>query len=218
MNKQKGFTLVEIAMVFIVIALLMGGILKASEMITNTRLKQIGSDQAGVLAAMNLYYDRYRQFPGDDPDASDHFTEYVAQLNANGDGDGHIGLGNDWDLDETTAQTAGEQETLKFWAHLRAAGFIEGIGSTYTRPNHTFDNGEIGIQDGSLGIREHVLIFGNLPGDYARILDAQNDENVPDMGHIRINSVLDGMTLTDVPVTTIVPEDRYHLAWRLAGS
>ena len=52
LTKQKGFTLVEIAIVLVIVGLLIGGVLKGQEMITNAKLKRIeGSDPASFNAA-----------------------------------------------------------------------------------------------------------------------------------------------------------------------
>ena len=59
LTKQKGFTLVEIAIVLVIVGLLIGGVLKGQEMITNAKLKRIESDNAGMAAAMFSYQDRY---------------------------------------------------------------------------------------------------------------------------------------------------------------
>jgi prepilin-type N-terminal cleavage/methylation domain-containing protein len=40
LSKQKGFTLVEIAIVLVIVGLLIGGVLKGQEMITNAKLKR----------------------------------------------------------------------------------------------------------------------------------------------------------------------------------
>ncbi len=48
-KKQKGFTLVEIAIVLVIVGLLIGGVLKGQEMITNAKLKRIESDNAGLV-------------------------------------------------------------------------------------------------------------------------------------------------------------------------
>src|SRR5262245_65778267 len=70
MNKsQKGFTLVEIAIVLVIIGLLLGGILKGQEMITQAKIKNVIADITGVSAAMYGYQDRYRALPGDDRSA-----------------------------------------------------------------------------------------------------------------------------------------------------
>ena len=67
--KQSGFTLVEIAIVLVIIGLLLGGILKGQEMITQAKIKNVISDFSGIAAAQYGYQDRYRALPGNDPGA-----------------------------------------------------------------------------------------------------------------------------------------------------
>ncbi len=63
---QSGFTLVEIAIVLVIIGLLLGGVLKGQELIENGRVKNAAADMNGISAAYNSYLDRYRRLPGDD--------------------------------------------------------------------------------------------------------------------------------------------------------
>src|SRR5712671_5490018 len=67
---SKGFTLVEIAIVLVIIGLLLGGILKGQEMITQAKIKNVIADMSGVSAAMYGYQDRYKSLPGDDKNAN----------------------------------------------------------------------------------------------------------------------------------------------------
>ena len=67
---QAGFTLVEIAIVLVIIGLLLGGILKGQEMITQARIKNVVNDFNGITAAYFAYQDRYRAVPGDDNQAA----------------------------------------------------------------------------------------------------------------------------------------------------
>ncbi|HYJ20307.1 MAG TPA: prepilin-type N-terminal cleavage/methylation domain-containing protein, partial [Burkholderiales bacterium] len=50
-RKQQGFTLIEIAIVLVIIGLLLGGILKGQELITSARVRNLISQQDGVKAA-----------------------------------------------------------------------------------------------------------------------------------------------------------------------
>ncbi len=72
-KKQKGFTLVEIAIVLVIVGLLIGGVMKGQEMINNTKLKRIQTDNAGIAAVMLFYRDRYMQIPGDDGGRTNNF-------------------------------------------------------------------------------------------------------------------------------------------------
>ena len=67
---------------------------------------------------------------------------------------------------------AGSVETLRFFAHLRAAGLVPGgSGTDTTRPSNAY-GGQIGIQDGALAMAGHVTIFGAIEGPIAKILEA----------------------------------------------
>src|SRR4249919_3005072 len=72
--RQAGFTLVEIAIVLVIIGLLLGGILKGQEMITQARIKNVINDFNGITAAYASYQDRYRAIPGDDAGAQARWT------------------------------------------------------------------------------------------------------------------------------------------------
>lgn len=215
--KQKGFTLVEIAIVLVIVGLLIGGVLKGQEMITNAKLKRVESDNAGIAAAMFSYQDRYLQLPGDDSGAEGRFTLYVAADLPNGNGDGVIGLGNDWDEPTTTAWADGTQETLKFYGHLRAAGLVPGDGKDSTRPSNAY-GGQIGIQDGSLAIAGHVTIFGSIEGPIAKIIEARLDDGAPDTGRVQSDLTtqpMDSGGVSSVAAAGYVDDARYHMAFRL---
>ncbi|MCZ6668550.1 MAG: type II secretion system protein [Gammaproteobacteria bacterium] len=217
-TKQMGFTLVEIAIVMVIVGLLIGGVLKGQEMITNAKLKRIESDNAGLLAALYSYQDRYLQLPGDDADAEGRFTIYATDLTVNGDGDGAIGAGGDWDLPITTAWLAGTAETLKFFAHLKAAGLIAGgpMQADASRPSNAF-GGPIGIQDGALGMSGQVTIFGGIDGPIARILDGRLDDGDPDLGRVQSQDVdsVSTMAAGGVAETAYDDETSVNMAFRL---
>src|SRR5512145_2640915 len=105
MGKVQGFTLVEIAIVLVIIGLLLGGILKGQEMITQAKIKNVIADMTGVSAAMYGYQDRYRALPGDDANA----TRWAGANPGNGNG---IIEG---------VYLAVNGESAEFWGHLRSA-------------------------------------------------------------------------------------------------
>src|SRR5512138_2976840 len=86
MRNTKGFTLVEIAIVLVIIGLLLGGILKGQEMITQAKIKNVIADFSGVSAAYHGYQDRYRAIPGDDPNAATRWAVAPAATAGNGNG------------------------------------------------------------------------------------------------------------------------------------
>lgn len=221
-NKQSGFTLVEIAIVLVIVGLLIGGVLKGQEMITNAKLKRIESDNAGLLAALYSYQDRYLQLPGDDAGAADRFTIYGGAATNNGDGDGAIGLGaapsEDWNLPITTAWAAGGQETIKFFSHLRAAGLISGgpLEADAARVTNAY-GGPVGIQDGALGMTGQVTIFGSIDGPIARILDGRLDDGASNLGRVQAQDVNSANTMApgQTPDATYDDQTSYNMAFRL---
>jgi prepilin-type N-terminal cleavage/methylation domain-containing protein len=234
LKKQTGFTLVEIAIVLVIVGLLIGGVLKGQEMITNAKLKRMESDNAGVAAAMFSYQDRYLQLPGDDSKATGRFDFYTDATpggagftvasgttagEADGDGDGLIGDGDDWDvLDPNNVMVTASKEASKFWGHLRASGLVPGgNGADTTRPANAY-GGLMGIQDGSMDIVGHVIIFGGIEGGIARIVEARLDDGNPKFGRIQAN--VSGVTMagsaTNSSASTAYEEDkRYDMAFRL---
>lgn len=117
-QKQAGFTLIEIAIVLVIIGLLLGGVLKGQEMIENSRIKSIVSDMRGISTAFTGYYDRYRALPGDETAATVAARGWGALGGGNANGALAIVVG------DTFANANAEHAAM--WQHLRAAGFLSG--------------------------------------------------------------------------------------------
>jgi prepilin-type N-terminal cleavage/methylation domain-containing protein len=179
LRSQAGFTLVEIAIVLVIIGLLLGGILKGQEMITQAKIKNIVNDFNGLSAAMYSYQDRYRAIPGDDQTASGRWAGTVS-----GNGNGQIaGNYNAAPSDPPTAA----QESNTFWWHLRLAGFVPGAttgAAAGTQPNNAA-NGIVGVQTGAMGFVSNVICTSNLPDKIAIAVDSQMDDGAAASGQVR---------------------------------
>ncbi len=111
--KQSGFTLVEIAIVLVIIGLLLGGILKGQELITSARVRNMADQSSSVQAAYYGFLDRYRAIPGDLPAAQAcTFLGVCPGLGGNGS--------------STILDAAGTVEAAAVWLHLARAGFLNG--------------------------------------------------------------------------------------------
>ena len=69
MRKQSGFTLIEIAIVLVIIGLLLGGILKGQELINSAKVKSLAQDFRNIPIYIYGYQDKYKALPGDQTQA-----------------------------------------------------------------------------------------------------------------------------------------------------
>jgi prepilin-type N-terminal cleavage/methylation domain-containing protein len=176
-RKQAGFTLVEIAIVLVIIGLLLGGILKGQEMITQAKIKNVIADFSGIAAAYHGYQDRYRAIPGDDPNAT-RWTGATA------------GGGNGWVAGKYNS-TTDTDESRKWWDHLRRAGFVSGTG--FIQPFNA-TGGIVGVQTGEAAVTPGAALtsmFGtivcssSIPDKISIALDNQMDDGNATSGTLR---------------------------------
>ncbi len=63
--QESGFTLIEVALVLIVIALLIGGILKGWQMVQNASVSTVAATATSIQSAYFAFQDRYSHVAGD---------------------------------------------------------------------------------------------------------------------------------------------------------
>ena len=91
MNKtQSGFTLVEIAIVLVIIGLLLGGVLKGQELVNSAKVKNHVSDLKAVPLFVYGYQDKYKALPGDDANARNHLGTAALEPGGGTRGNGTI--------------------------------------------------------------------------------------------------------------------------------
>jgi len=190
MHKQRGFTLIEIAIVLVIIGLLLGGVLKGQELITSARVRNLISQQDGIKAAYFGFLDRYRALPGD-------YT--AATTNINGVGATPCGTGNG----DGNGQITGNEAILS-WEHLSKAGFINGsytcntTESTTTTPSNPYgtrmqliyDN----VYDGAPTARHNVKTGNQIPSDIMAEVDRKADDGNAAGGTFRFSAYAGGGT------------------------
>ena len=86
---QQGFTLLEIAILIVIVGLILAGVIKGQEMITSAKVKRVAGQIDEIRAAYFGFQDRYKALPGDYSDA-DINIECGSSTCLKGDGDGRI--------------------------------------------------------------------------------------------------------------------------------
>lgn len=167
-DSQAGFTLVEVAIVMVIIGLLIGGILKGHEMIQNAKIKRVMKQVDELRAAVTSYQDRFQFLPGDDSAAN---TRPNGGGLTNGNGNGQIEAA----------------EAPDMFMHLAAAGLLSGSYTTAATsyPRNPF-GGQYFVQYQAIsGRTTHWVNTALIPGDVASILDTGFDDGIFNTGAIR---------------------------------
>jgi len=190
-RNQSGFTLIEIAIVLVIIGLLLGGVLKGQELINTARVRSLNNNIDGITSAWFSFSDRYRAFPGDYAQASVN----LPNITNNGNGNGLI----DSDV-----------ERALVWSHLQAAGYITGSYPdpstatvtagrydcpTTSCPDNGFGQGMV-IDRGTLQqsatsstAPAHELLTGRaIPSDVLAELDRKIDDGTPGAGSMQLGT------------------------------
>ena len=172
--KQRGFTLIEIAIVLVIIGLLLGGVLKGQEMIENARIKSVVGDMNGISAAYNSYFDRFRAIPGDEAATTMNVRGWTGTAGA---------TAVNGRLDITQAQTftnGGEQAA--FWRALRASGMTGGdptAPANATGLPRAGTGGLIGVTVNAYGLPGNAVCVSGLSTKQASGVDVVVDGALP---------------------------------------
>lgn len=185
---SKGFTLVELAIVMVIIGLLIGAVLKGQAMIEDARNKRVMNDINGISAAYFTYMDRYNAIPGDDSNANSRWAGI-----ADGNGDGSIG----------GTEATPDGESLEAWQALRSAGLLSGdpaATGASALPRHpfgaTYQIGDFAFA-GGIGTRNRILV-ASLPAEYAEMIDIKFDDGVFNTGTVQASAAYAAGTSVDL--------------------
>ncbi len=198
-RNQSGFTLMEIAIVLVIIGLLLGGVLKGQELINNAKVKNLTTDFKNVPVFIYGYQDKYKALPGDDINVQLHLGTSVTPCTPAGTatcnpGDGII-EGN-WN-DQTIAS-----ESYVFWQHIRLAGFAPGDINTSDSPSTYLSanafGGRIGVTN-SLAANSpiatptplqgtFIVCSDSIPFKFAKQLDTTLDDGNTQTGSVMVTA------------------------------
>jgi prepilin-type N-terminal cleavage/methylation domain-containing protein len=190
-RRQSGFTLIEIAIVLVIIGLLLGGILKGQELINSARVKNLATDFRNIPLFIYGYQDKFKALPGDDPAVATHLTGGTLATTGSTPGNGVI--------DGAWNSTTNTHESFLFWQHVRLAGLAPGstdIAAGDYLPVNAL-GGRIGIQSAKpfTGINGSYFICSTgILGKYAKQLDTQLDDGNGSTGSMMVGATADGTT------------------------
>ena len=153
--KQRGFTLVELAIVLVIIGIIIGAVLKGTEMINNSRAKRVQNDMRGLEAAIWTFYDRRGTFPGD--------------IN----GDGII----DYELPSQAPTYATASDADRPWNDLKSQAILPNIPNNLLA-KHTF-NSYFAIGNYTVSnVDYNAIAIYNIPSFAAQMIDTSIDGTV----------------------------------------
>ena len=157
-GNESGFSLVELAIVLLIIGLIIGGILKGQELLESARLKSILTQVNDYRVQTSIFLEKYGYLPGDFDKAEEFIDNTLKNGNGNGiiDGDG----------------LAVDSEAFQFWAHLAKAQLIPEPGEKLNDKEGDFGHGvpktRMGggftVQYGGFGLAKHWFVIGNKNG------------------------------------------------------
>jgi len=213
-NNQSGFTLVEIAIVLVIIGLLLGGVLKGQELINSAKVKNFATDFRNIPLFIYGYQDKFKALPGDDANANTHLggaaTAAGVTLLAPS---GNVGNGR---IEGNYNSTVGTDESVAFWQQVRLANLASGA-TGFAPPAsdvpRNADGGRVGIQSTApiTGMTGSFFVCSDgIQGKFAKQIDITMDDGNTAGGSVRVASgTYAGTALTAVATTAIVDGDTY---------
>lgn len=178
-RRNKGFSLVELSVVLIILGLLAAGITAGNSLVKGSKLRAIASEYENFRSAFSAFQLQYEYIPGDIPNASDYWAGAT-----NGNGNNFM----DW------------AEVAPAWNHLSSANLIPGNYngtdeypiSKYRKTSHFTFSAHGGLYDeehggfNSLSFRSTDTAQWNpvlTPKD-ASSIDKKIDDGIPNKGKI----------------------------------
>lgn len=217
-RKQAGFTLVEIAIVLVIIGLLLGGVLKGQELINSAKVKNFINDFRTTSTFVYAYQDRFRALPGDDQAVVNHLGAAAAAATTPAGTLGNARINGLWNSLTKT------DESYLFWQHVRLANLATGTpvlpagapaaADAYNPVNA--DGGRFGITGDGAALYTGAIPWtanffvcsAGIQGRFARQIDTTIDDGDTSTGTVRVLGTNAGGELaTSATFYNVLPAD-----------
>jgi prepilin-type N-terminal cleavage/methylation domain-containing protein len=214
-SKQSGFTLIEIAIVLVIIGLLLGGVLKGQELINSAKVKNLANDFKNAPVLLYGYQDKFKAIPGDDINVASHVNGGTVPVTPAGTTGNGI-INGAWN------STAATDESVLFWQHVSLAGLS--AGGTVAPANAV--GGKLGVT-GSTGAPvgglpgSFIVCADNIPGKLAMQLDSTLDDGNTSTGAMKAITTATANALVypaSVVAVAVTPADESTLYTVCQGS
>lgn len=120
LRRQQGFSMIELAVVIVIIGLLIGAIIMGRTMIRQSELRNIATEYNLYTGAIEEFKNKYQAMPGDFSAATSNWSTGGGMTVANGDGSGTVGTST------TGGVPSGSSEWYQAWTHMALAGLVPG--------------------------------------------------------------------------------------------
>lgn len=162
--QRRGFSLMEMALVLVIVGILLSLGMKGYHVVEEARLRAVAAQIQTLQSAVMMYHDRFHALPGDGPAP-------MAGLGS-GNSNGQI-------------EADGGSEASLFWQHLAAAGLLASPSPPVARVGGEWT---VGMSSASYAFGNWLILGkkeGGLPPSAALNLDQQLDDGAPETGMIR---------------------------------
>jgi prepilin-type N-terminal cleavage/methylation domain-containing protein len=191
---QSGFTLIEIAIVLVVIGLLVGGIIKGQSLIDSAKMKSLANDFRNIPVYVYGYEDMFKSVPGDEDqnELNRQFAPAGTATACTPAATSHCVMDNGmidggWDANSIA------DESFVFWQQIRLAGFYNGptsVSDPDYRPTNAV-GGYIGVtnalQSPINNMKGAIIICSDdIPGKLAKRLDITLDDGNTQTGYLQV--------------------------------
>ncbi len=182
--RKKGFTLVEMAIVLIVIGIILGMVFKGRQLIDGAKVKSLEANYTKIQAAVNTFYDRYGFYPGDGCVSTPNPT---SPADCRGLKDGRITVTNEYKA---------------FWVLL-----IDVTGLLAKSERKTVTGSQWDIVYATYGRKTGNWLYAGIDGRFVCSLDQKSDDGIWNSGVVQVsntnayNDTTDCWSLQSIPLT-----------------